>query len=188
MTSYYNENGEFVVEGGLTLNELKDVNGRHRLNIFKEFNTARHKKYPPIYTMKDTDQDGLLSAKRIYMESVDEYEAAIRLVGTWLHWQRLCQCTPFMKGPPEEVTLAWTGLEDWRKEKELQNKSRVSKLLWNEAEKGNVSAQKILLDGEKPKAGRPSKDNVNKEAKRIAERDKMIKDDLQRIKGLTVVK
>ena len=188
MTAGYNENGEWVTESGLTVREMKDSRGHYRVNLFKEFNTENHKRYPPVYTMKDVDYKGLISARRIYLESADEYEAAMRILGSWKHWKRLCNVKLFFRGPPEETHLSWDGLEKWREEKALQDKMRVRKLLWESAENGNVTAQKILFDGEKPKAGRPSKDKINREARQLAERDEMIREDLKRIKGLALVK
>lgn len=172
---------EFRVVGGLTLEELKDVKGRFRTNLFLEFNKNNWEQYPPIYTMADTDRRGCISARRVYLESIDEYEAAIKLVGSWQHWKKLCNIKLFVDGPPEGRSGGWEGLKEWRKEKELRDKSRARDLLWKAAEEGNVSAQRTLYDPKEP-VGRPSKDKVRKAANEQAEQERILNEGLKRVR------
>lgn len=74
--------------------------------------------------------------RKVFLESASEYEAAMCLVSDWKHWQQLKACRKH-KQFFEELAL----------EKELQDLAKTKKLLWKAAENGNVSAQKILLDG-----------------------------------------
>lgn len=160
---------------------LKDTIGRYRTNIFYEFNKARQEDYPPLYTMREDEWKGLPSAYRIYMTSDSEYEAAMKLVGSWAHWLRLLKCKPFLNGG-EDLGI-WMGLEQWREEKAIQEKASAYNQLKLSAVGGNVQAQKIILEGDKAsKRGKPSKAEVAKAAAKQAEVDDQIKDDLKRIK------
>jgi len=161
---------------------LKDNIGRYRTNIFYEFNKTRHEDYPPLYTMREDEWKGLPSAYRIYMESDSEYEAAMKLVGSWAHWQRLLKCKPFINGG-EELGI-WMGLDQWREEKAIQDKAFALNQLKISAAGGNVQAQKIILEGDKGKRGRPSKAEVAKAAAKQAEHSNQIKSDFKRIKAV----
>jgi hypothetical protein len=165
---------------------LKDAMGRYRTNLFAEFNTSVHEDYPPLYTMKEEPYCGLPSAYLIYMHSDSEYEAAMKLVGSWLHWQRLTRSKPFLKGM--DNTAAWVGLEDWRKEKEIKDKAFAYNQLKISAAGGNVAAQKLIFEGEKTtrgRAGRPSRAEIAKAAADQAKLDASLKDDMSRIKLAT---
>ncbi len=159
---------------------LKDVQGRFRTNIFFEFNKTEG--YVPLYTMREQEYKDLPSAYLIYMTSGSEYEAAMKLVGSWSHWQRLQKVKAFMHGVPE--SMQWRGIESWREEKELKDRAEAYNQLKVAAGSGNVQAQKIVFEGIKSrrKAGRPSKDEVHAEAARQAKHVRDIKDDLERIK------
>ena len=107
--------------------------------IFKEM--ASSEEYEPIYTLKLYDYQGLPSAYRIYMESVDEYAAAIKLVENMRNWRKLCACDWFMNGVPE---IGHEGLVQWRKDMELRDKSLAKQQLKVRAEEGNVAAMTKL--------------------------------------------
>lgn len=159
---------------------LKDVTGRYRTNLFAEFNKNNQEDYPPLYTMREEPWKGLPSAYQIYMYSDSEYEAALKLVGSWQHWQRLLSCKPFMEGKKDG--MSWQGLLAWREEKEIRDKAQAYNMLKTSAAQGNVQAQKLIYDGDKPaKRGRPTKAEVTREAKAQAETSQEIKNDLKRI-------
>ena len=128
----------------------------------------------PVYSLGDTDRwwtipeehptrGGerifLLSAYLIYMASVDEYEAATKIVGSNRHWQAL-------------VNVAWMkngwfrhpGIEDWREDMRLRDLSYAKRTLEQAVSDGNVTAAKALYDQSKSKktAGRPKKEKENK--------------------------
>jgi len=161
---------------------LKDVTGRYRTNIFSEFNKTRHDDYPPLYTMREKPWKGLPSAYQIYMYSDSEYEAAMKLVGSWQHWQRLLKSKPFVEGIEE--TGQWVGLQAWRDEKEIKDKATAYNQLKMSASQGQVQAQKMIFDGKATasKRGRPSKEEIKAMAKEQAELTREVKDDLNRIK------
>ena len=165
---------------------LKDLMGRYRTNIFLEFNKSAHDEYPPLYSMREGGWAGLPSAYEIYMTSDSEYEAAMKLVGSWTHWSKLIKSKPFLKG--SEDGGSWTGLEAWRAEKEIRDKALAYNQLKISAATGNVTAQKIIFDGDKKtaasKRGRPSDAEIKKAAAAQAEESAQVKSDLQRIKDL----
>ena len=53
--------------------------------FYEMSDNARREKYPPIYTMREDHNHGCISAYEVYMSSVDEYDAAMRLVGSMRH-------------------------------------------------------------------------------------------------------
>lgn len=160
--------------------ELKDTMSRQRTNLFYEFNTSRHEEYPPLYTMREQEWKGLPSAYRIYMASHSEYEAAMKLVGSWNHWQRLLKIPTFMDGPREAMN--WSGLHQWREEKEIQDRAQAYVQLKDNAQEGNVQAQKMIFDGFDKKRGRPSSAEVKRKAEEMARDAKDLKDDLKRVR------
>lgn len=127
---------------------LRGINSKRRTeSLFHE--TIGHeakKRYTPIYTMKEEDFKGLPSAYRIYMESVDEYEAALTLVGSIAHWEACCKSPRFMEG-----TKYARGLLSWRDDMKRRDESLAKKVLMQEVAKGSVVAAKALADfGGKP--------------------------------------
>lgn len=112
--------------------------------IFREIpmsGQTTKEKMDPLYTIKEHD-DELLSAHKIYMGCPSEYDAAIKLVGSWRWWNR-------MIGSSSKIRKL---IEDWRDEKLLKDQANARKLLWIEAEKGNVAAQKVLYESKKEEA------------------------------------
>ena len=160
---------------------LKTGSGSYRMNIFKEFNYRSAEGIPPLYTMKEEVTDGLPSAYLIYMYSESEYEAAMKLVGSWNHWNKLCTNNSFMNGSKEVQT--WSGLKQWREEKEIKDRATMYSLLKIAAATGNVNAQKVLFEKDKVGVrGRPSKAQVEAAAKEAAQHEEFIQEDLKRIR------
>jgi hypothetical protein len=93
------------------MNNLKDKMGRYRTrSLFKELAWSSPEEaegFQPIYTLAEEDDGDLKSAYKIYITCITEYDAAIKLVGSWSHWNKLLNCKPFMEY-----------LEGWRKEQE----------------------------------------------------------------------
>lgn len=100
-------------------------------------------KYPPVYTMKTFDRRGCKSAYLIYMNSINEYDAAMKIVGDMRHWRKLCGLKWFMEGSDEK---SFDGLSQWRADKALKDQYEALTLLKEQAEDGSVTAQKILLE------------------------------------------
>jgi hypothetical protein len=184
----YNEHTDFV---GFSDPEkdrsiLKDSMGRFRMNVFYEINKSRHEEYPPLYTMAEESKMGLPSAYIIYMTSASEYEAAIKLLGSWTHWKRYLKNNEFMHGP-RQPGPGWEGLASWRQEKEIRDAAKAYTQLKRSAEMGNLQAQKeIWAVNTKQKRGRPSQAEVEKAAAEQAQHTRELKDDLKRIKLVAV--
>lgn len=110
------------------------------------------------YTMKHESYSKYKSAYEIYMESTDEYEAALSLVSNMVHWEKLCGLDWFMNGFPDKNIR---GLKDWREDMKRRDASIAKKQLMSEAKLGNVSAMRLLYEtSNKTTAGRPKKKPV----------------------------
>lgn len=122
--------------------DFKDNRGALKTELLFEetIKSERRKDYTPLYTLKEHDGD-LPSAYKIFMGSTDEYEAAMRIVGSTRHWRRLCGLKWFMDGIPMS---GFEGLRNWRKDMEMRDKSKAKAQLMESAETGNVSAQRAL--------------------------------------------
>lgn len=137
-----------------------------------------------VYTLKDKDHLGYPSLYRLYMEHDDptEYTFAVACLDSWDHWMMLCECSWFKPY-----------LTAWRKELEIRARSRalasIKTLANDKSSKEHYQASKFMVSGgwvEKGKgrsAGRPSKDEIAKEAQRIAQSSRDLEDDFQRITG-----
>ena len=99
--------------------------------------TSRRKSIPPLYTLKVQSAHGLPSMYSIYMDSVDEYDAAMKVVGTMKAWRSLCEARWFRIGCKEH---GHEGLIQWRKDMEARDKSTAKKQLQEKADAGNVAA------------------------------------------------
>lgn len=112
------------------------------------------------YTFKEFDvhknERTYVSFSSVYLDSADEYEAAMRLVGSWKHWQKLCSLKWFTEGLPQ---FNWEGIESLRLTMNARDRSLAKRKLIEATEAGNVTAAKSLLEGKEPtkKAGRPVK-------------------------------
>lgn len=125
-----------------------------------------------VYTLKNEDREYnnsiKVSAYQIYMHSTDEYEAAIKLVGSMKHWRKLCSLKWFREGMPE---YSFEGLDSWRQDMKLRDESMAKKLLIESAQSGNVPAQKTLY-GTKA----PAKETKEPEAKADPTLESMVTD------------
>jgi hypothetical protein len=112
------------------------------------------------YTMKHESYKSHKSIYEIYMESTDEYEAALKIVKNMVHWEKLCELKWFMEGLPEKNIR---GLRHWRDDMKRRDASLAKKQLMDEAKVGNVSAMRLLYEtSNKTTAGRPKKKPVQK--------------------------
>lgn len=139
--------------------KLLDVGGKPLTqSLFLEIGYTQY----AIYTLKDVDYEYngklYLSLKRLYIEKEDptEYEFANEYLLGWQHWKRLCENKVIRKY-----------IDEWREELEVKLRSRGIKEAINAAEKGGFQAAKWLADRgwEQRGAGRPSKDEVEREKK-----------------------
>lgn len=162
-------------------NSFKDAQGRFRTqSLFIEF---PHDSYPAYFTTKKYDvvRDGktYLSLYLKYMEIADptEYQVAIRLFGSWDHWNALSKGQWFL-----------SELTGWREELKVRLESdRYFEMKSNVGQDGpaSIQATKWLAEryGEKEtaKRGRPS--NAEREAhlKRVTDQTSELDDDAKRI-------
>jgi len=112
------------------------------------------KRYTPMYNLSDKDRlsEGLISAYHVYMNSVDEYDAAMRLVGSMKHWRRLCNCKWFVEG---DKSKGYEGLEQWREDMADRDASYAKRGIMASAKKGDTGAARLLLDINSRLAKRP---------------------------------
>lgn len=110
------------------------------------------------YTLKnrDIEKNGkqYISMYKVYMASVDEYEAAEKLLGSQAHWKKLCNQSWFLNG---ELRLGHEGLQGWREDMEKRDRSSAKRKLIEAAEAGNVNAAKVLYGPQSTKKKEPKK-------------------------------
>ncbi len=123
--------------------ELIDSRGISRTeSLFTEVvQPTSREKYPPLYSLKEGGRDGLPAAYHVYMNSVDETDAALKLVGSMSHWRKLCRLKWFNNGRPEH---GFDGLESWRADMAARDASESKRVLLEECNKNNVSAARAL--------------------------------------------
>lgn len=154
--------------------KFKDTQGRYRTQSL--FIETPHPEFPAFFTLKKLDKtkNGIryTSMYRLYMEIADptEYQVALRLLGSWNHWEALQKAEWFR-----------THLQQWRAELKVRMESdRYFEMLDHGKAKGaqGIQATKWLAErygsGETPKRGRPSDQEVTNERKRLA----AVEDDL----------
>lgn len=112
-------------------------------------------------------------AREVFLKAATEYEAAMMLVTNWEHWVSI-----------KESLNNKRYIDEWMLEKELADIARTKNLLWKAANRGNVSAQKILLDGfDKDKKLIKSREEEHTKDKRAREEEsskvQMIKESLR---------
>lgn len=134
-----------------------------------------NKKATPIYTMRDHDYKGCISAYQIYMHAVDEYEAALKLVGSIDHWDKLCGLKWFMEGDPAR---SFTGVIQWREDMKRRDSMLAKRVLMYNARTGkDTSAARALLQMHKEPAKTASekKKEEAKAAKSKVQKEKSAK-------------
>ena len=118
-------------------------NGNEFYGIFREIpmsgsNCAIGVIPEPTYTIEEEDTD-LPSAHKIYMDSMNEYEAARKLVPSYTFWKNMLKTSIKVRRL----------IEEWREEKMMMDQAAARRLLWEQAQKGNVTAQRILYESKK---------------------------------------
>ena len=154
------------------MSELKGSNGvMFTQGLFYEYNNP-----DAPYTLRTEDHTSrkgnvYKSFARVYRESVDEYDAAMTLLGSWAHWQKLCKEEWFSTGVINGSSFS--GLNDWREEKEKANESAAKRVLLDAVADGDVQAAKYLDSKVAKKevqkgAGRPEKKVPTKVTSQVA--------------------
>jgi len=145
--------------------KFKDEKGRYIVQgLFLE---DRYNIDLAVYTLAGEDKvhkgKTFPSLKKLYLEEGDptEYSFAEKYLYDWPHWQRLCK-----------NAIVGRHIEQWRDELALSLRSEgIATLLDLAVNEGSYQAAKWLADEgwTKNKRGRPSKDQISKEAKRMAQ-------------------
>ena len=104
-----------------------------RTKVWKSTNTDRD--VEPVYTLGEVELEDKPSAYKIYMASADEYEAAMRLVGSLYHWTELCKTTWFM----EELV-------QWREHMALRDYSLAKRAILKDVRGNDGAAARKLAD------------------------------------------
>ena len=151
-------------EGEARLPDMKDFsklfNARgvffYRQMFYEHSTPASRKTSPPVFTLKVREHEGLPSAYQVYMDSVDEYDAATKLCPSLKEWDKLKNADWFLNGDP---TCAHDGLLVWRDHMKARDASAMKELLISKAENGDTAAMKAVLAETKAKApvGRKTK-------------------------------
>jgi hypothetical protein len=135
-----------------------------------------------LYTLKDEDHEGYISLYKRYMALGDPTEAIF--AQTYFdgidHWELLCRNLWFKPY-----------VERWRKELDLVLRSRALANIMDVAEdkghRSNYEANKYLLAGgwktkeDKAKVGRPSKDEISRQAQLLFAAKDQTEEDYKRI-------
>jgi hypothetical protein len=145
-----------------TRDQLTDHVGACRTqSLYKETNSSNLK---PLMTLGDLDYDKngikLLSLKKLYLETTDptEYQLSQDIFGSWKFWNRQLN---------NKLIRAY--IDDWRAELEVKLRAGVIKSIYETAmEPGpsRVGASKYIAErGWEKRAGRPSKQEVERTKK-----------------------
>ncbi len=121
--------------------DLRDVRGHPRtksLFIDNKPDTSLNETY---YTLREYEREGYPSAYIVYMTSVDEADAAMKLVGNMSHWEKLCKAKWFLEGSDP---IGHRGIISWRRDMAARDETSAKRSLIQEAEMGNVTAAKAL--------------------------------------------
>jgi hypothetical protein len=154
--------------------EFRNSSGVKLTNaLFVEYHQRTNYKVEPIYTLREfhiLDTEGSIkipSAYQIYMQCVDEYEAAMLLLGSLEHWEYLSSREWFLRG---DENFNFSGLEAWRRHLELRDNSFARDVLIQKAEAGDTAAAKALISKTANKVGRPEKDTSKEKDRQDKER------------------
>lgn len=149
------------------MSKFKASNGVYLTQgLFYEWNNPNAE-----FSLRDTGQEEYYVARSgkkyrslpyIFRNSNSEYECAITTLGSWEHWKKLCSQEWFVKGTANGNE--YTGLNDWRAEKQLADENAAKKILMEAIADGDVQAAKFMYGEAKKtantdakKAGRPEK-------------------------------
>lgn len=162
--------------------KFKDVQGRWRAgSLFWEQGYDRDH---AIYTLRESDHpDGYPSFSRLWIEIGDPegYRQANELLGGWNHYKALLTSkwfSEYMEGVMEELEV------------KIRSEAILTmEMLKDKGGNGAMPAAKFLAEGKYKPArgrGRPSKAEVEIEARKQAAINSRVRDDMERL-GLTVV-
>lgn len=97
---------------------------------------AKQRGLVPVFNLSMKDHDNTLSFPQLYFQCESDYEAAMVILGSWKHWEKLCNTKWFAEK-----------LEQWQEEKAQRDKAMARAKIKELATKGNLSACKYLAHG-----------------------------------------
>lgn len=106
------------------------------------------------------------SMYQIYMNCDSEYEAAIKILGSFPHWKKLKRCSWFHDH-----------IEKWEEERNIRDEAIARSILVKLAETGNVTAARTLFanaNATKKIMGRPISSGTRQESEGQTELDQML--------------
>ena len=120
---------------------LFDIRGHRRsASLFGE--TTQDSNRDPVFSLRDYDNGGRPSAYILYMDSIDEYDAAVKMVGCMSHWRKLLNLSWFMNG---DITIGFMGLLQWRLDMMARDSSVARKVLMKKVADGDRQAAQFML-------------------------------------------
>lgn len=164
-------------------NKFKNINGLWRTHsLFAEQTHAKEGKESALYTLRPEEWHGFPSLKLLFLETNDPtgYTLSQKHLGGWEHFQALLACKWF-----EEAFDEWKReLETKMRAEALVNLVKMSK---DSSHRSSVELNKFLLNKgwvlpeDKSKGGRPKKEDIRKEAIRLATVDGEVDSDFERV-------
>lgn len=169
---------EEVQDKWANLREFSKLGGRKPIkNLFIEFAETAEEKENAKYSFEEFHQ--------IFLEEKDmtEYKAAIRCVGTWSEWLRFKEQWPLLRN----------SIEKWKDELEVKMQSdamtKLLSLVTCKSDQTAANVCKFLVQSgynKREGAGRPSKQEMAKQAKELARIAADTDEEEQRILSLVV--
>lgn len=162
-----------------------ESNGQYRTDsLFVERIAKRHRNagHSPVYCLSERqDHKDCPRLYKVFIDSADEYDFAMKAFGSKGHLDRLKNVKWFMEG--WQGCMTFRGYQAWLDDMEERDASIGKKVLIEKAQDGDVTAAKKLIDMHKRTAskGRPKKEDITREAKKAAEEKTDIEDDLKRL-------
>lgn len=119
-------------------------------SMFLEFPTTAKGDFHVLWTTKGHEVNGYPSAYKVYMESTDEYEAGIKIAGSYLNWQILAR---------ENTWFYREHLPIWRQHMAMRDASLAKKKIIENTKAGQTTAANSLKvwDKETKKVSRRNK-------------------------------
>ena len=156
----------------------KDTQGRFLTHAL--FYETKVNGYDPVFTLKEYDNNGCKSLKQLYLDIADptEYKFALKVFGSWRHWQKLLNNKAIR-----------VHIDEWREELEIKLRSigvrAVRDIALDTSSKGQLQAAKYLAEkGWEPKTrGAPSKAEKVAEVKKQTRIINEVDNDFERIFG-----
>lgn len=162
-----------------------ESNGLYRTDsLFVERIAKRHKNQgiKPVYCLNERQAvKGCEQLYKVFIESADEYDFAIKAFGSKGHLDKLKDVKWFTEGWQGSVTFR--GYNAWLEDMKERDASIGKKVLIEKAQDGDVNAAKKLIDMHKQSSskGRPKKEDIIKAAAKKAEEKTDVEEDLKRL-------